>query len=225
MLCPCQKREPIFLPLTVLNKILFLLWEHNHGLMACSSTSDHPIHHLVQASGEGLEPQSECHTPTPRWIASYSCMHTLFDIIWNNEEIFPAPMAVGSWNSLEKNGENLEGEVCLVWSLTNKPLFPELTESGIFSPKARVLGVLRRLRQEEIRKLTASLRRLRMIYPQGNCLTGIYFSSHVLCETTLTIWSHQIPLPSSKHFFFWVWSSSSGKKSNLMSGVPLSLGN
>lgn len=64
-----------------------------------------------------------------------------------------------------------------------------------------------------------------MIYSQGNCLTGISFSSHVLCETTLTIWSHQIPLPSSKHFFFWVWSSSSGKKSNLMSGVPLSLGN
>lgn len=42
-----------------------------------------------------------------------------------------------------------------------------------------------------------------MIYPQGNCLTGICFSSHVLCKTTVTMWSHQISLLSSKHFFFW----------------------
>lgn len=40
-------------------------------------------------------------------------------------------------------------------SLTNKPLFPEKTESGVLSPKARVLGVLRRLGLKEIRELPA----------------------------------------------------------------------
>lgn len=156
MLCPCQKREPIFLPLRVLNKILFLLWEHSNGLMACSSTCDHPIpsHHVRQANGEGLEPQSECHTPTPRWIASYSCKH----IVWHYLEQwrdFPSPRGCGQLESSRKKWRKSWRRSLFGMSLTNKPLFPEQTESGILSPKARVLGVLRRLGPKEIRELPA----------------------------------------------------------------------